>query len=111
MVLNSSPTATDIQLRDYELVVVLKPDLAEEQADAAVESINRFVTSRGGSQPAVEKWGKKRLAYTIKHYNEGNYLLAKFKMKPEAGKELESNLKISESVLRHMLIRLDDGKC
>jgi small subunit ribosomal protein S6 len=53
----------------------------------------------------VEKWGKKKLAYPIKHFLEGNYVLTRFKVSPAQCKELEANLKITEEVLRHLLIK------
>ena len=94
------------QLCDYELVFIISPELEEERFEATIENVTQFITERGGVVSNVEKWGKRRLAYPIKHLGEGNYVLARFKLKPEHNKELESNLKISEDVLRHLLIRL-----
>ncbi len=93
-------------LRDYELVLVINPEVAEEQLTAAIDNVSRFVTEKGGSISGVERWGKRRLAYPIKHFVEGNYVLAKFRLKPAFGKELEANLRISEDVLRQLLVRL-----
>jgi len=56
----------------------------------------------------VERWGKRRLAYPIEHFMEGNYVLARFKLKPALSKELEANLRISEELLRHLLIKLSN---
>ena len=94
------------QLCDYELVFIISPELEEERFEATIENVTQFITERGGVVSNVEKWGKRRLAYPIKHLGEGNYVLARFKLKPEHNKVLESNLKISEDVLRHLLIRL-----
>lgn len=93
-------------LRDYELVLVINPDLAEEQLTATIDTVSRYVAEKGGSMSSVDRWGKRRLAYPIKHFVEGNYVLAKFKLKPAFGKELEANLRISEDVLRQLLVRL-----
>ncbi len=94
-------------LRDYELVVILNPELAEEAIDGSVARISKYVTDNGGNIVNVDKWGKKRLAYTIKQSNEGFYIMARFKLQPKFTRELESNLKISEEVLRHLLTKIE----
>jgi len=96
----------DEQLVDYELVVVVKTEAEEEGYEAAIESVNNYVTGHGGIISDIERWGKRKLAYPIKHYGEGNYVLTRFQMKPEHNRELESNLRISEDVIRHLLIKL-----
>jgi len=95
------------KLRDYELVVIISPEITDEALDGAVERISRFITEGGGAVSNVERWGKKKLAYPIKHFVEGNYVLSRFKMEPKLSKELETNLGISEEVFRHLLIVLD----
>ena len=97
----------DEQLRDYELVLVFSPEVAEDGLEAAIGRVNQFITDSGSIPPTVEQWGKRRLAYPIKHFMEGSYVLTRFKLKPKLTKELEANLQISEEVLRHLLIRLD----
>ena len=95
------------QLRDYELVLVISPEVVDDRFEAAIDNVRRYVTGKGGSIVDVEQWGKKRLAYPIRQFGEGNYVLVRFKLEPAFGKELEANLHISEEVLRHLLIRLD----
>lgn len=95
----------DKKLQDYELVFILNPDMAEEALENRINSISQFITTREGVVSDVQKWGKKKLAYPIKHCNEGNYILAKFQIKPARAKELEANLRISEEVIRHLLIK------
>jgi small subunit ribosomal protein S6 len=97
--------AEDKRLQDYELVYILNPDIAEDALEGKVSGISQFITSRDGVIASVDKWGKKKLAYPIKHYLEGNYILTKFKISPARCKELEGNLKISEEVLRHLLVK------
>ncbi len=106
MVTENAQNIEEEQLCDYELVVIISPAVEEEGFEAAIESVNRFVTGRGGVVSDVERWGKRRLAYPIKHYGEGSYVLTRFRMKPEDNRELESNLRISEDVIRHLLIKL-----
>jgi small subunit ribosomal protein S6 len=93
-------------LCNYELVVVVRPEADEENFESTVESISRFITGKGGVVSEVERWGKRRLAYPIKQHGEGHYVLTRFQMKPEYNKELETSLKISEDVIRHLLIKL-----
>jgi small subunit ribosomal protein S6 len=97
----------DNKLHDYELVVIISPEIEEEALEGVMGRISRFITESGGSVDAIEQWGKKKLAYPIKHFTEGSYVLARFKLKPKLSKELEASLEISEEVFRHLLIRLD----
>ena len=100
--------AEDRQLHDYELMVIISPELEEEKIGATVANITQFITGKGGVLSDVEQWGKRKLAYPIRHFMEGNYVLARFRLEPKLTKELNANLQISEEVLRHLLIRLDD---
>jgi small subunit ribosomal protein S6 len=95
------------QLRDYELVVILNPELAEDGIETLVGRVSKYVTDNGGIVDSVDKWGKKRLAYPLKHSKEGFYFLARFKLQPKYTKELESSLMISEEVLRHLLTKIE----
>lgn len=97
-------TQEELKLRDYELTVVIAPDVSEEKLEASITGISRFVTEKGGTVKDAQRWGKRRLAYPIKHFVEGYYVLYTFNMKPESGKQLETNLRISEEVLRYLLI-------
>jgi len=100
-------TQQETKLRDYELTVVYSMELAEEKLEAAIDNIRNYVTGRGGEISDVKRWGKRRLAYPIKHIIDGYYVLYLFKMKPADGKDLENNLRISDDVLRHLLIVVD----
>ncbi len=100
--------AEDKQLRDYELVLIISPEVVEEKIGATIDNITQFITGKGGVIADAEQWGKRKLAYPIKHFLEGNYVLTRFKMRPKLTKELKANLQISEEVLRHLLIKLGD---
>ena len=93
------------KLCDYEMVVVLSPEVIDDQLEAAVNNIVNFITTRGGTMTQLDRCGKRSLAYPIKHFASGTYLLMRFSLKPTGCKELENNLKISEQVLRHLLIK------
>jgi small subunit ribosomal protein S6 len=106
MVSDKVATEKGEQLPDYELVLVISPEIAEEESEAAIDNVSRFITGKGGVVSDIERWGKRRLAYPIRHFVEGSYVLTRFKLPPAFGKELEANLRISEEVLRHLLIRV-----
>lgn len=93
-------------LCNYELIVVVRPQADEENLGTIVEGVGRLITGKGGVISEVEQWGKRRLAYPIKQYGEGHYVLTRFQMRPEYNTELETSLKISEDVIRHLLIKL-----
>ncbi len=96
----------DSRVQEYELVYILNPEMTEEALETRVNGISEFIIGREGVIDAVDKWGKKKLSYPIKHFLEGNYILTKFKMSPAKCKELEANLRISEDIVRHLLIRV-----
>jgi small subunit ribosomal protein S6 len=100
------PKVEEEELRDYELIVVFSPEVTEDGLDAALGKVNQFITERGGTLPTVEQWGKRKLAYPIKHFLEGSYVLIRFQLSPKLTRELEVNLHISEEVLRHLLVKL-----
>ncbi len=95
-------------MRDYELIVIFNPEIPEEEMPADIDKISEFITARGGSITEVKRWGKRKLAYPIKRRREGNYVLTLAKIAPEKTAELEANLRISEKILRHMLVRVGD---
>lgn len=98
----------DKTLCGYELVLIISPEVDDEKMGTTTDGITQFITGKGGVIADVEQWGKRKLAYPIKHFLEGNYLLIRFQLGPKLTKELEVNLQISEEVLRHLLIKLSD---
>jgi small subunit ribosomal protein S6 len=95
-------------LHEYELVVVMNPDIPEEDVPAAIERVTGAVTSRGGEVEDVNPWGRRRLAYPIRRHIEGNYVLTNIRLDPLRAHDLESSFRISEDILRHLLIRKDE---
>jgi len=96
----------DKRLQEYELVYILNPEMTDEALDTKVNGISEFITGKEGVVDAVDKWGKKKLSYPINHFLEGNYILTRFKLSPARCKELEANLRISEDVIRHLLVKV-----
>ena len=107
MVTGEKIEAAKGQLRDYELVLIINTEVGEEKFEAIIGNVSQFITGKGGAMGNIERWGKRKLAYPIKHFTEGNYVLARFKMKPALSRELQANLEIAEEVLRYLLVRLD----
>jgi small subunit ribosomal protein S6 len=95
-------------LHEYELVVVMTPEIVEEDVPAAIERVTNAITSRGGEIVDVNPWGRRRLAYPIDRHTEGNYVVTQIKLDPTRAHELESGFMISEEILRHLLIRKDE---
>jgi small subunit ribosomal protein S6 len=93
--------------RDYELVYVVRPDITDDNLDPIVEKVSQLITSRDGTISGVERWGKRKLAYPIKHFTEGHYVLSRFKLSPAGSKELEANLQITEEIIRFLIIVKD----
>ena len=96
----------DKQLRDYELVLIINPEVIEEALDTTIDNVTKLITERGGTISNAERWGKRKLAYPIEHFVEGSYVLTQFNLKPALSKELEANLRTSEEILRHLLVKL-----
>ena len=95
-------------MRDYELVVIISPEVVDEEIPAAIDKISQFIIERGGAITEVNQWGRRKLAYPIRDFMEGNYVLTQFKMEPSLTAELEASLGISEEILRHLLVRLGE---
>ena len=95
-------------MRYYELMIVVSPQVDEEGLSTTLDRMSSYVTQRGGSVVRQERWGQlRRLAYPIRNYNEGNYVLTHLEMDPQDTKALEASLMLSEDVLRHLLVRIE----
>jgi len=97
--------AEEKSLRDYELVFVIRPDIAEENLDATINKVSNLITNKGGNVTSMDRWGKRKLAYPIKHFMEGYYILGRFKCLPAASKEIEANLQITEEIIRYLVVK------
>jgi len=91
-------------MRNYELMYVVKPDLDEENLTAVIEKFGSLITANGGEVVSIDKWGKRRLAYEIKDYREGIYILVNFKGEAGTAHELDRVMKITDEILRFMIV-------
>ena len=98
---------------NYEVVYIMDPALGEEAIAAMIEKFKTLVETQGtvaaiGTVSEVDEWGKRRLAYPINDLNEGHYVLMTFTAAPELPAELDRVLKITEGVMRSMIICKDE---
>ena len=97
-------------MRDYELMFLVSPQIADDEVDGVVERVRQFVTSRGGEITKVNPWGRRNLAYYIEDFKEASYVLTTFTLDPKDTKDLESSLTISEDIIRHLLTKVEEIK-
>ena len=95
-------------MRQYELVLLVHPDADEERLEAVVERVRRIAADHGGDVVGENNWGRRKLAYKIGRFTEANYHLANLEMEGTGTTVLENSLKLTDDVIRHLLIRLDE---
>ncbi|MEG2018681.1 MAG: 30S ribosomal protein S6 [Clostridium sp.] len=91
-------------MRSYETIFVLHPSLDEEAVKANIEKFKGVIENNGGEVENVDVWGRRKLAYEIAKVNEGTYTLINFKAGTELPKELDRVFRISDAVIRHIII-------
>ncbi len=91
-------------MNKYEVMVIVKP--AEEEAtNAVVEKIEALIARVGGTVEKVDRWGKRRLAYPVKKFTDGFYVLINFEAVPAEIKEIDRVMKINDEILRHLIVK------
>ncbi len=98
-------------MRIYELVFIVKPDLAEGEIDAVIEQFTAAVSEGGGTVMKVEQWGKRRLAYRVKQHTEGYYVLLHYSTddnNTSLAREIERRLRVADPVIKYITIRIDE---
>ncbi len=95
-------------MRTYELVVIVYPDAEEEELTAIVDKISQVITTNGGQVLETGVWGRRRLAYPIRNFREGYYVAMQVQLERESIPELERSLKLTEEVIRHLLVRVGE---
>ena len=92
-------------MRDYEVLYIVRADFDDEKVQDAVKRVNTLIERSGGTAERTNLWGKRKLAYEVKHQKDGAFVLQDFQLEPERIPELEAGLKITEEVLRHLIVR------
>ena len=99
----NSPEGGDSSMRKYECIYVISPTLEEEQVKALIQKFNDLV-AQNGELESTEEWGKKKFAYEVQKHKEGYYVLMNFSANPDFPAELERNFKITEGVLKYLVV-------
>ncbi len=94
-------------MKKYELVFIIKP-MEEDATEAVIAKFENMIKNNGGEIEKITRWGKKRLAYLVKDFAEGYYCLVNFNGIPATVAELDRVMKITDDILRHMIVREDE---
>lgn len=92
-------------MNKYESMYILKPAIEDEPRAELIAKFSEIIEKNGGKVEKTDEWGKRKLAYPINYINDGYYVLVDFEGPSELPAELERNFKISDDVLRYMVIR------
>ncbi|HZM69021.1 MAG TPA: 30S ribosomal protein S6 [Candidatus Cryosericum sp.] len=92
----------------YETIFVTDPNLSDGEIDELVQLIDQLTVAAGGKVIKVERWGKRRLAYTIDHREEGIYVLMTLECPPQHVKEVDRRYRMNDRILRHLTVRVED---
>jgi small subunit ribosomal protein S6 len=96
-------------LKQYELVYIVAPEATDEQLAAVHTEVEAVVARFQGTLDRSEPWGRRKLAYPIGRYKEGIYVLEVFTAPGDAVKELDRRLKVADNIVRHLIVRVDEG--
>ncbi len=94
-------------MRIYEELFIVRPDATEEEIEPLLEQLKSVITKSKGTVDKVDKWGVRKLAYRVKKRAEGIYILIQFSSDPDAVKELERRLRVSDLVIKFITVRQD----
>ncbi len=94
--------------RTYELMFIVRPDMVEEDQDKLISTLETAVTSSGGVVKSVEKMGKRRLAYIVRRFHDGLFILLTFEGSGGLVHELERRLRVTEPVIKFLSVRIDE---
>jgi small subunit ribosomal protein S6 len=94
--------------RTYEIMFIVRPDVEEADMDKLIETFSGYVTTGGGTIKSTEKMGRRRLAYTVKKFNDGLYVLLIVEAPASLIAEIERRLRVSEPVIKFLTVRMDE---
>jgi small subunit ribosomal protein S6 len=94
--------------RTYEIMFIVRPDVEEADLDKLIEGFSANITSGGGEVKSVEKMGRRRLAYTVRKFNDGFYVLLNIAAEGSLIGEIERRLRVSEPVIKFITVRMDE---
>jgi small subunit ribosomal protein S6 len=94
--------------RTYEIMFIVRPDVEEAELDKLIETFSGYITTGGGTVKTTEKMGRRRLAYTVKKFNDGFYVLLIVDAPASLISEIERRLRVSEQVIKFITVRMDE---
>ena len=94
--------------RLYEVMFIIRPDVADEDVDKLIAGFTTTVTNGGGAVKSAEKMGRRKLAYLVRKFNDGNYVLLTIEAGGPVVAELERRLRVSEPVIKFITVRMDE---
>jgi small subunit ribosomal protein S6 len=94
--------------RTYEVMFIVRPDVEEAELDKLIETFSGYVTTGGGTVKTTEKMGRRRLAYTVRKFNDGFYILLVVDAPASLISEIERRLRVSEQVIKFITVRMDE---
>ena len=94
--------------RAYEVMFIVRPDMADEDLDKLISALETSVTGAGGSVKNVERMGKRRLAYIVRKFQDGIYILLTLEGSGQVVAELERRLRVTEPVIKFITVRVDE---
>jgi len=94
--------------RTYELMFIVRPDMADEDLDKLISTLETAVSTTGGTVKSVEKMGKRRLAYSVRRFHDGVYVLLTVEGSGGLIHELERRLRVTEPVIKFLTVRIDE---
>ena len=94
--------------RTYEIMFIVRPDILDEDLDKLIAGLEANITHGGGSIKSLEKLGRRKLAYTVKKFNDGNYVLLTILADGSLVGEIERRLRVSEPVIKFLSVRMDE---
>lgn len=103
-----APRVVEAQTKSYELMFILKPDLLESAVTKKLKELTNFLTDNSAKVTMEDIWGKQRLAYRIKQYEQGNYVVLNFDGLTTSIKNIDEHLRIDNDILRHLIIIVDN---
>lgn len=95
-------------MRHYEIIYIINPNQSDDEFNEIIEKFNNLITAQKGIVIKIQKWGKQRLAYTVKKYNNGYYVLVDFCANPGLTTELERNLNLDDRIIKYQTVKLAD---
>lgn len=94
--------------RFYEVMFIVRPDVEDADLDKLIAGFEQTVTNGGGTVRSTEKLGRRKLAYTVRKFNDGNYVLLTIDADGKLVAELERRLRVSEPVIKFITVRMDE---